>query len=55
MNIEEEYVAYCFDEACAYILGELKNDKKPMHDDDKMENKTNKENKGLKLLLEDGF
>jgi hypothetical protein len=45
MNIIDEYTAFCFDEACAYILGELKEDKKAMYDDDR------KENKGLQLLL----
>lgn len=25
MNIEDEYIAYCFNEACAYIIGRLQN------------------------------
>nr|DAO59098.1 MAG TPA: hypothetical protein [Caudoviricetes sp.] len=29
LNIEEEYAAYCFDQACSYILGELKDGKTP--------------------------
>ena len=45
MNLTDEYTVYCFDEACAYILGELKDDKKAIYDDDK------KENKGLQILL----
>lgn len=27
--IEDEYTAYCFDEACSYIISQLKNKKKP--------------------------
>lgn len=30
MEIEDAYTAFCFDEACAYILSELKDGKTPM-------------------------
>lgn len=30
MNISDEYTAYCFDEACAYIIGKIKDNKKPI-------------------------
>lgn len=29
LNINDEYTAFCFDEACAYILGRLRNKEKP--------------------------
>jgi hypothetical protein len=29
MEIEDAYTAFCFDEACAYILSELKDGKSP--------------------------
>ena len=30
LNIPDEYTSYCFDEACAYILGRLRNKEKPI-------------------------
>ena len=30
MEIEDAYTAFCFDEACAYILAELQDDKEPV-------------------------
>ena len=30
MGIKDDYTAFCFDEACGYILLQLKQDKKPM-------------------------
>lgn len=30
MGIEDEYTAFCFNEACAFILAKLKNDEKPI-------------------------
>lgn len=30
MHIEDGYTSFCFDEACAYILGKLKDGKKPI-------------------------
>lgn len=45
LNIEEEYTAYCFDEACAYIYGQISDGKKAKYPEDKQENK------GLSLLL----
>ena len=29
LEIHDPYVAYCFDEACAYILGMMRKGKKP--------------------------
>lgn len=29
LNIDDEYTAFCFDEACAYILGRIRNKEKP--------------------------
>ena len=45
LNLEDEYTAYCFDEACAYIYSEIQDGKKAKFEEDK------KENAGLKLLL----
>lgn len=30
MGIEDEYTAFCFNEACALIVTKLKNDEKPI-------------------------
>lgn len=30
MGIEDEYTAFCFNEACAYIITRLKNKEKPI-------------------------
>ena len=30
MGIEDAYTAFCFDEACAYIINELKEGKEPV-------------------------
>lgn len=30
MGINDEYLAFCFDEACAYIIKELKDGNKPI-------------------------
>ena len=45
LNLEDEYTAYCFDEACAYIYSQIKDGKKGIFEEDK------KENKGLQMLL----
>ena len=40
MGIEDEYTAFCFDEACAFIVSKLQNDEKPIVNlDVGMENK----------------
>lgn len=31
MHIEDPYTAYCFDEACSYILLKLSNGEKPVY------------------------
>lgn len=48
LNICDEYTAYCLNEACAYILTEMKNGKEPKWFDKKKEDKI--EN-GLQYLL----
>jgi len=45
LGIEDAYVAYCFDEACALILSKLKDDKTPHFTEDV------KENKALTMLI----
>jgi hypothetical protein len=39
LEIEDAYTAFCFDEACAYIMQKLKDGEKPIR---KIENKTSK-------------
>lgn len=34
LKIDDDYAAYCFDEACAYIIGQLKQDKTPRFEED---------------------
>ena len=34
IGAEDEYTAYCFDEACLYILNMLNDNKKPIFDAD---------------------
>lgn len=29
LNIEDEYISFCFDEACLYITSQIEKDKKP--------------------------
>lgn len=41
IGAEDEYTAYCFDEACLYILNMLNDNKKPIFDDDVKVNKNN--------------
>jgi hypothetical protein len=45
LAIDEEYTAYCFDEACAYIIAQMEDKKTPHFKEDE------KENKGLQILL----
>lgn len=35
MAVKDEYTAYCFDEACFYILSMIKEGKKPHFENDK--------------------
>ena len=37
---DDEYTAYCFDEACSYFLSELSNDKTPHFKEDEKSNPT---------------
>ncbi len=32
MGIEDEYTAFCFDEACAFIVNKLRNNEEPVID-----------------------
>jgi hypothetical protein len=49
LNIPDEYTAFCFDEACEYIITKLEDGKKPCFIEDEIENKI--ENRGLQMLL----
>ena len=40
IRIEDEYTAYCFDEACAYFLSELSENKQPHFLEDEKSNPT---------------
>lgn len=49
-GIEDTYVAYCFDEACAYIQIRIDNEEKPVFDkidDDKKSKKRIKNNQRM--------
>lgn len=43
LNIDDEYTAYCFNEACANLMMRLKADEKPVYREQKKENE-NKRN-----------
>ena len=47
-RIDDEYTAFCFDEACDYIISQLEQDKKPRWREDV---KTKKEIRKDNLLL----
>lgn len=32
---DDEYASYCFDKACAYIIVNLENEKRPIYDEDR--------------------
>lgn len=34
IRLEDEYTAFCFDEACMYIISQLENDKNPTWTED---------------------
>ncbi|WP_057560607.1 hypothetical protein [Paraclostridium sordellii] len=36
LKIEDEYTAFCFDEACMYISNEIDNGKKPRWEEDEL-------------------
>lgn len=40
LNLDDEYAAYCFDEACALFLSNLMDDKTPRFPSDVRENPT---------------
>lgn len=49
-GIEDTYIAYCFDEACAYIQIRIDNEEKPIFDkigDDKKSKKRIKKNQRM--------
>lgn len=37
LRINDEYLGFCFDEACAFIVMKMQNKEKPKFDDDKKE------------------
>jgi len=38
LNLDNDYEAYCFNEACAYILTKLENEETPHFEEDKKQN-----------------
>ncbi len=42
MSIEDDYLAFCFDEACAFIITEMEKGKKPIPRKDKGKSKQEK-------------
>ena len=42
LRIDDEYTAFCFDEACLYIINQLENKKKPHFKDEKVDNDKDK-------------
>ena len=42
LRIDNEYKAFCFDEACLYIINQLENKKKPHFKDEKVDNDKDK-------------
>jgi len=49
INVEDEYVAYCFNQACSYAIGMIQDGKKPVFDEDRI--KGRKVNEGLQTLI----
>ena len=48
--LHSDYADFCFDEACAYILNEMRQDKKPRWKDEKDKEEDKIEN-GLQYLM----
>lgn len=42
LRIDDEYTAFCFDEACLYIINQLENKKKPHFKDEKVDSDKDK-------------
>lgn len=42
LGITDTYVAFCFDEACAYIIKKIEDGEEPIFKSNVSENKTNK-------------
>ena len=45
LKIKDEYTAFCFDEACMYIITQIEDKKKPLWDEDRKKNPKNKKDK----------
>lgn len=42
LRIDDEYTAFCFDEACLYIINQIENKKKPHFKDEKVDSDKDK-------------
>lgn len=42
VHIDDDYVAFCFNEACLHIINQLENKKKPHFKDEKVDNDKDK-------------
>ncbi len=42
LRIDDEYTAFCFDEACLYIINQIENKKKPRFKDEKVDSDKDK-------------
>ena len=42
LRIDDEYTAFCFDEACLYITNQIENKKKPHFKDEKVDSDKDK-------------
>ena len=51
LGIDDEYTAYCLDEACAFIISKIDNDEKPKFDKKEKKKESKKvENKRTRML-----
>lgn len=48
LRIDDEYTAFCFDEACDYIITQLEQEKKPVW---REQRKTKKEKRNINLQI----
>lgn len=54
LQIKDEYTAFCFDEACDYMIGELENKKRPHFIEDTIDRKTGQKKTFLSQARERG-
>lgn len=53
LRIEDDYTAYCFDEACALIMSKIDNDEKPKFKKIKRKTKKSSKEKGKNATKRD--